>query len=71
MKQDGHALDPIVLDPEAAADFLSIPTRSLERLVSEGRLIPLRITKERRFAVEELRDFARRELDEERRKKGL
>ncbi len=71
MKQDGHALDPIVLDDEGAAKYICVPPRAIGRLVAEGRLVSLRITKGRRIALQELDDFVRRELDEERRKKGL
>ena len=60
-----------VLTSEESCQYLALDSeRSLERLVSAGRLTPLRIAKANLFARAELDDFVQRELDRERRLRG-
>jgi len=59
-------IEKAVYNAEEAAVFLGLDSvRSLERLVQQKRLIPLRIAKCNLFAKRELEDFVSRELDRE------
>lgn len=60
-----------VFDAEEAMQYLGLPTKStLENLIRLGRLTPLKITKENRFARSELDDFIVREQAEAHRLSG-
>ena len=66
-----HRIEKQVFDAEEAMQYLGLPTKSaLENLIRGGRLTPLKITKENRFARSELDDLIARELANERRLKG-
>lgn len=66
-----HPIEKQVFDAEEAMQYLGLPTKSaLENLIRLGRLTPLKITKENRFARSELDDFIARELVEARRLNG-
>ena len=59
-------IEKAVYNAEEAAVFLGLDSvRSLERLVQQKRLIPLRIAKCNLFAKRELEDFVSRELERE------
>ena len=59
-------IEKAVYNAEEAAVFLGLDSvRSLERLVQQKRLIPLRIAKCNLFAKRELEDFVSREMDRE------
>ena len=61
-----------VFDAEEAMQYLGLNTRSaLDNLVSGGRLTPLKITKENRYAKSELDSFIARELAKEQRLRGV
>lgn len=60
-----------VFDAAETMQYLGLAARSsLDNLVSSGRLTPLKITKENRYARSELDDFIRRELAKEQRLRG-
>ncbi len=59
-------IEKAVYNAEEAAVFLGLDSvRSLERLVQQKRLIPLRIAKCNLFAKRELEDFVSREMERE------
>ena len=63
-----EAIQKAVLSKQEAAEYLSLPgSKSIDNLVSTGRLCPLKITKEHVFARAELDEFVTRELARERR----
>lgn len=51
--------------PQEAADLLSISTRHLRRLVLRGKLHPVGQGRGRRYLVEDLRAYLRREQERE------
>ncbi len=59
-------IEKAVYNAEEAAVFLGLDSvRSLERLVQQQRLVPLRIAKANLFAKRELEDFVSREMERE------
>lgn len=61
-----------VFDAAETMQYLGLSARSaLDNLVSSGRLTPLKITKENRYARSELDDFIARELAKEQRLRGV
>ena len=59
-------IEKAVYNAEEALLFLGLDSvRSLERLVQQKRLIPLRIAKCNLFAKRELEDFVTREIERE------
>ena len=64
-------LQKAVLTAEEACEYLGLDSkRSLERLVQEHRLIPIRIVKSNLYPRAELDEFITRELERERRLGG-
>ena len=64
-------IEKAVLDAEETCAYLGLDSqRALERLVSSGRLTPLRIAKCNLYARAELDDFVQRELAREVRLRG-
>lgn len=51
-----HGRQPL-LSVKEVADFLNVSTRTVETLISEGVLVPLRIRGSRRFTPETLESF--------------
>ncbi len=59
-------VEKAVYSADEAVKFLGLDSvRSLERLVQQKRLIPLRIAKANLFAKRELEDFVTREMERE------
>lgn len=68
---DFHPIEKQVFDAAETMQYLGLSARSaLDNLVSSGRLTPLKITKENRYARSELDDFISRELAKEQRLRG-
>ncbi len=69
---DFEPIPKLVFDAEGAREYLGLKSvRSLENLVSGKRLTPLKICKENLFARSELDACIERELQRERRLRGI
>ncbi len=50
--------DGAMIDPDIAADWIGIGTRSLARLVKDGRIVSVKVLKSRRrFRVRDVRNY--------------
>ena len=69
---DFEPVPKLVFDVQETMAYLNLPSeRSVESLISAGRLTPLRICKPNRFSKVELDEFVARELRAERRLRGV
>ena len=48
-----------LLDVSGVAEYLNVSTRTIERIVAEGRLVPLWVRGQRRFTQEGVQAFLR------------
>lgn len=65
------AVERATFDRAAAASYLGLPTKSLQRLVGQGQVVPLTYTRPFVFARAELDRFIADELEAERRRRRI
>lgn len=62
------AAPPPLLDVQGVADRLAVSVRTVETLITEGELIPIRVRSARRFTPEAVDDYLRRAAKPKRRR---
>ena len=57
---EGPSKDRPLWDVDEVADYLDVSRRTVETLIAEGELEPIRVRSLRRFEPSEIRDYCRR-----------